>query len=283
MKKKLIFVLLIAFCINVSAFAQAEAEYFINDKFEGVAPEGSYVSTPYLLQPNNVELVRNACNFEAIEWDRSTFESTDGKSNENCLTFNDVLVCGVSLRVGDNARVGDFADFGYAEFTIPAGTSVGEIRLHVRGKGNATAKNREAVISINGEDVETLTGMGSSFAKIFSQTINQIIDENMVIRVRSNNADPILINSIQVSLYNNGTGINTITQSAKLAAYCVKNVLNVTNIAEGVEQVNIYNLQGVLVSSTNLNRQTAVSISVSSLAQGIYLVKAGNETVKIQK
>ena len=275
MKKMFISAILVASAVSMNA-----QEYFINDNFSGVELESDYVSTPYLLQPNDVELVRNACNFEEIQWDRSTFESTDGKSEDDCP--EDALFCGASLRVGDEARAGEFADFGFTEFTIPAGTSVGEIRIHVRGKGNATAQNREAVIEINGEEAEILTGMGSSFAKIFSQTLNEVIAEDMTIRIRSNNADPILINSIIVSLYES-VGLNETAGNAALDAYFAQDMLNVANIAEGVEQISVYNLQGALVSSAAINGQTAISIPVSSLAKGTYVVKAGNETIKIQK
>ena len=238
------------------------SKYWIYDDFSEmpVTPwEIGVVHTP--LAPNDIEIERRYSNFEGI----------DGSCNHGKKSGN-------LLRIGGQ-REGDEA--GYMEFTVP---DAGKIYIALKAKG--TTADRVAEVTVNGSEPFVFEGLNRDVCAEFEEVLNT--PEPVTIKIigyaLSDVTSPVCVNSIIVTKYESSVGINNnTTAEAKLAAYCAKDVLYVTNIAEGVTQVNIYNLQGALLSSTKLNRQTEVSIPVSSLAQGIYFVKAGSETAKIQK
>ena len=283
MKKVFISAILIAGAVTLNA----QEEYFINDNFVEVEEESSWAITPYqlpLVEGGTIEMTRIHCNFEAVPAteleSEEGIEANDGKEGTGH----------VALRVGDSGRTGAGTEEvgGYIEFTIPAGTSVGTIRIHVRAK--SSNGNRQAELLINGvsEELSPATLDLTNF-HIFTYEVDETLEDDMTVRVRSNNdAGPIMINSIQVTLYDEGPGTNisnATAESTDLNVFPnpVKDELNVTNIAEGVKNINIYNLQGALVMTQQVNGLQAISFSVAELAQGVYIVQAGDKAVKIEK
>ncbi len=193
-----------------SAFAVSAQSYLINDNFASRTAESGYVNTSVTLQGSaNIELTRNQCNFEAIDWSTATSESTDGQ------------VSGGGFAI----RIGDMDKSGYAEFTLPEGMSVGTVRLHFRGKGKITTNNRVAIVSINGIPEPEYTGLDSDTYGIFTKTYDEALTSDVTIRIYAGTPDgvekdPILLNSIQVTEYEGGTSSlnNTSAEDAKVIA-----------------------------------------------------------------
>ncbi|MDR0872607.1 MAG: T9SS type A sorting domain-containing protein [Prevotellaceae bacterium] len=261
MKKVIISMMLSAFALSMNA-----QEYWIDEDFSSFEAEGDYVKVVDNIetQPNGIELERYYANFETLS---GTDASNDGKTE------------GVFLRVRG------FKDAGYAEFTLPADAGVGTIRIVFKAKG--TSNDRTAAVLLNGEVDSTFTGLGLESSAVYEKTLNTT--DAVTVRIRGNldtNNDPIIINRIQVSKYTvpePPTGIAT-PLSARLAVYFnpQEDVLKVKNTAD-VEKVDIYNAQGVLLISTKTSGKSEVVIPTATLASGIYIVKAGTETVKIKK
>ena len=173
--------------IQVTKYAPVStADALINDDFAGQTPSTGYATPSFVLQGTaGIMLTLNACDIEPLA---GTGEGNDDKELGT-----------PSIRVGDNGRQGHLARGGYVEFTLPAGTGVGTIRMHIKAKG--TANNRTAIISINGEDVAFLDGLGLNSGKEYLNVIDGVLDADMTIRLRSNDDNPLILNSILVTAF----------------------------------------------------------------------------------
>jgi hypothetical protein len=72
-------------------------------------------------------------------------------------------------------------------------------------------------------------------------------------------------------------GIEHISQSNALTAWCQNSMLHVSGLVSG-EQWSVYNISGVLVHESKAKSEKA---SVKLPSSGIYIVKQGNKTVKV--
>jgi hypothetical protein len=271
MKKLFFSVLLVASAISVSA-----QDYLVNENFLSKSASSISYSEPSFIMEGTagITLILASCDFEAIdEADKNGFSAAanDGKTGGK-----------VNVRIGDNTK----SPVGKASFTIPAGTSVGSIRLFIRAKGKTTAGvgTRTAIISVNGSD-ENMAGLGIDAGKEFIKTINGVLDADMTISVRAAATDPIVLCSVQVSSYSVPASDKAANTDEVTIVYPnpVKDVLYIKNIAEGIDKINIYNAQGLLVITTDVKEQQEVSIPVRDLTQGIYFVKVGKSTVRVLK
>jgi hypothetical protein len=78
-----------------------------------------------------------------------------------------------------------------------------------------------------------------------------------------------------------GVGINEITQSQTLTAWCKEGMLHVSGLAAG-ELWSVYTMAGRLVGRHNL-KAGSITIDVSHLPSGVYIIKGDGKTGKIVK
>jgi len=78
------------------------------------------------------------------------------------------------------------------------------------------------------------------------------------------------------------TGIESIDSDNGVLVKQEKNKLSLANLKAGAE-VRLYNSSGSLLKIVKSNGTEPVVISLSSRPQGVYIVKSGNETIKLMK
>jgi len=78
------------------------------------------------------------------------------------------------------------------------------------------------------------------------------------------------------------TGIESIDSDNGVLVKQEKNKLSLANLKAGAE-VRLYNSSGSLLQIVKSNGTEPVVISLSSRPQGVYIVKSGNETIKLMK
>ena len=78
------------------------------------------------------------------------------------------------------------------------------------------------------------------------------------------------------------TGIESIDSDNGVLVKQEKNKLSLANLKAGAE-VRLYNSSGSLLQIVKSNGTDPVVISLSSRPQGVYIVKSGNETIKLMK
>ncbi|MDR1698993.1 MAG: hypothetical protein LBR75_04140 [Prevotellaceae bacterium] len=191
MKKTLFSVVLM-----VGAFAANAQNYLVNDSFLSKSKSSGSYSEPSFVMEGTAGITLNlaSCDFEEIdEADKNGFSAAanDGKTGGQ-----------VNIRIGDNTRT----PVGSASFTIPAGTSVGSIRLFLRAKGKTTngAGTRTAIISIKEGALEQdihYDGLGIDAGKEYLNVVNEVIAEDVTVSVRAAGEDPIVLCSVQVTEY----------------------------------------------------------------------------------
>ena len=78
------------------------------------------------------------------------------------------------------------------------------------------------------------------------------------------------------------TGIETIESENSVVVRQEPDKLQLTNLKSDTE-VYLYNASGRLLDILKSNGTDAVTISIASRPQGMYIVKCGNETIKLMK
>ena len=78
------------------------------------------------------------------------------------------------------------------------------------------------------------------------------------------------------------TGIESIDSDNGVLVKQEKNKLSLANLKAGAE-VRLYNSSGSLLQIVKSNGTEPVVIPLSSRPQGVYIVKSGNETIKLMK
>ena len=78
------------------------------------------------------------------------------------------------------------------------------------------------------------------------------------------------------------TGIESIDSDNGVLVKQEKNKLSLRNLKAG-EEVRLYSSSGSLLQIVKSNGTEPVVISLSSRPQGVYIVKSGNETIKLMK
>lgn len=78
------------------------------------------------------------------------------------------------------------------------------------------------------------------------------------------------------------TGIENIESDNSVLVKQEDNKLSLDNLTAGTE-VRLYNSSGRLLDILKSNGTDAVTISIASRPQGMYIVKCGNETIKLMK
>ena len=78
------------------------------------------------------------------------------------------------------------------------------------------------------------------------------------------------------------TGIESIDSDYGVLVKQEKNKLSLANLKAGAE-VRLYNSSGSLLQIVKSNGTEPVVISLSSRPQGVYIVKSGNEIIKLMK
>ena len=78
------------------------------------------------------------------------------------------------------------------------------------------------------------------------------------------------------------TGIESIDSDNGVLVKQEKNKLSLANLKAGAE-VRLYNSSGSLLQIVKSNGTEPVVISLSSRPQGVYIVKSGNEAIKLMK
>ena len=78
------------------------------------------------------------------------------------------------------------------------------------------------------------------------------------------------------------TGIETIESDNSVLVKQEDNKLSLRNLKAG-EEVRLYSSSGRLLDILKSNGTDAVTISIASRPQGMYIVKCGNETIKLMK
>lgn len=187
-----------------SALAISAQSYLINDKlFDGSTHYAGYNNASFTLAGSA------AIQLNLIQ---SDFEAIDGSSNYS-QEGNDGKTGGqYAIRIGDSDKGGSVS------FTVPAGTSVGTVRIHFRGKGKFTANDRIAILSINGTDEPAFNGLDSDSPGIFQKEYNQILDSDLTFSLRAGNTDPIMLNSIQVTEYSSSASVGDVKADGRVVA-----------------------------------------------------------------
>lgn len=78
------------------------------------------------------------------------------------------------------------------------------------------------------------------------------------------------------------TGIESIESDNSMLVKQEKDKLSLRNLKAG-EEVRLYSSSGSLLQIVKSNGTEPVVISLSSRPQGVYIVKSGNETIKLMK
>lgn len=78
------------------------------------------------------------------------------------------------------------------------------------------------------------------------------------------------------------TGIESIESDNSMLVKQEKDKLSLRNLKTG-EEVRLYSSSGSLLQIVKSNGTEPVVISLSSRPQGVYIVKSGNETIKLMK
>lgn len=98
----------------------------------------------------------------------------------------------------------------------------------------------------------------------------------------SDNDITVNYDDIQKFYFNGVTGINEIISTAKTAFQLTGNEITATGMKAGSDMC-IYSLNGTLVATAKASDNGIGVISISELAKGSYIIKAGNNSFKFLK
>lgn len=107
-------------------------------------------------------------------------------------------------------------------------------------------------------------------------------DNKLVIKTSSATVEYPLADIQRYTYEGVETGIESIDSDNSVLVKQEKNKLLLANLKAGAE-VRLYNSSGSLLQIVKSNGTDPVVISLSSRPQGVYIVKSGNETIKLMK
>ncbi len=107
-------------------------------------------------------------------------------------------------------------------------------------------------------------------------------DNKLVIKTSNATVEYPLADVLRYTYIGVETGIENIESDNSVLVKQEDNKLSLDNLTAGTE-VRLYNSSGRLLDILKSNGTDAVTISIASRPQGMYIVKCGNETIKLMK
>ena len=107
-------------------------------------------------------------------------------------------------------------------------------------------------------------------------------DNKLVIKTSNATVEYPLADILRYTYEGVETGIETIESENSVLVKQEDNKLSLDNLTAGTE-VRLYNASGRLLDILKSNGTDAVTISITSRPQGMYIVKCGSETIKLMK
>ena len=107
-------------------------------------------------------------------------------------------------------------------------------------------------------------------------------DNKLVIKTSSATVEYPLADILRYTYEGVETGIETIESENSVVVRQEPDKLQLTNLKSDTE-VYLYNASGRLLDILKSNGTDAVTISIASRPQGMYIVKCGSETIKLMK
>ncbi len=114
------------------------------------------------------------------------------------------------------------------------------------------------------------------------QPVTTFSDNKLVIKTSSATIEYPLADIQRYTYEGVETGIESIESDNSMLVKQEKDKLSLRNLKAG-EEVYLYNASGRLLDILKSNGTDAVTISIASRPQGMYIVKCGNETIKLMK
>ena len=114
------------------------------------------------------------------------------------------------------------------------------------------------------------------------QPVTTFSDNKLVIKTSSATIEYPLADIQRYTYEGVETGIESIESDNSMLVKQEKDKLSLRNLKAG-EEVRLYSSSGSLLQIVKSNGTEPVVISLSSRPQGVYIVKSGNETIKLMK
>lgn len=135
----------------------------------------------------------------------------------------------------------------------------------------------------NGPQLKVWKKDGSTVLYALSeQPVTTFSDNKLVIKTSNTTVEYPLAEVQRYTYEGVETGIESIDSDNGVLVKQEKNKLSLANLKAGAE-VRLYNASGRLLDILKSNGTDAVTISIASRPQGMYIVKCGNETIKLMK
>ena len=220
------------------------SDYWIHEDFSGFQIETGYSSNYYETFPEEIKVYSS---FSNVEW------------GEGCTVGDNIVR--ISSREGEE---------GWLEFTVP---DFSEIRIGVTGK--STNKDREVLVYMDGDLVETISELDREVCKEFSLTTPSNKESKIKITGGNNAGSPTALNYIYVKKYSNDSSIDNI--NAPSVSIYPNPVIDIvyfrSDNGSAVQKAWITDMSGRQVLSAKEIHQ----MNVSNLPKGIYLIKLQTE------
>ena len=135
----------------------------------------------------------------------------------------------------------------------------------------------------NGPQLKVWKKDGSTVLYALSeQPVTTFSDNKLVIKTSNTTVEYPLAEVQRYTYEGVETGIESIDSDNGVLVKQEKNKLSLANLKAGAE-VRLYSSSGSLLQIVKSNGTEPVVISLASRPQGVYIVKSGNETIKLMK